>query len=1010
MIRSRALPALLVSLLLGFTWLTASAQETKRTFDIPAGKAETTLKAFATQAGTQFFFSAEKVGGVRTNAVKGRLEPREALDLLVADTGLTVVQDAKTGALTVNRGSVPNAERVVRTEAATPKAPGKIEEGRVVLETFEVTGSRIPLNTGERPVQPVFTMNALDIERTGASSLGQLFRYMPAVSNSAEGFHMESTNGGTSGGFVLFSNSRVTAQLRGGTDSATLLLVDGRRVARTGNQGGGGTGFDLGGIPLSAVERVEVLLDGASAIYGADAINGVINVILKKRYSGTELRLTYDNTFDKDAATRTVSLTHGFSRGKLSGLVTLSTSDNNILLLADRELTASFDRTIYGGVSNNSQPALLIGGAGSINRASGLLPGLSTTVASIPTNSTGQSLTVASYAGAGTPFGGINPGIQGALGYLRSRSGYVRLAYEHSDRLQVSASVRIGDSMAWDNGRYKIASNVTLPAGYPGNPFGVPIRLNKVFYDLRPIYLRNFSRNDEYHLAVSGKLAGDWRYELSGTHVRGINHAILDRFPDGRIVAGALQAGALTAAIAAGRTPTLIYDSRTQSPNSSGSLDELFVTQSSGSSDYSQDWTFHARADGSMYSLPAGDVRAVVGAEFRHEGVSFPDAVNFTPWPSIPQREVLAAYAEVLVPIVAPKQRWPLIHRLDVNLAIRTEDYNDFGRSTTPRYGVAWRPVAPILLRASYGEGFLAPNLSLTSRETVTRPFFWANNGNAIDPLRGNQNYGGGTYTSITGGNPNLKAQRSENWTYGIVVDVPKVPGLSLSFDWFENNYTDRIGTILTLADSIRYFPDSVSRGPNLPGDQPGWPGPVVSFDQRPRNIAVARFAGYSFGARWNLSTTWGDFALTASGEKTLTDESRVLPDAPPTATVNKRFRPMRITSSLFWTRDGWDAGVTSIYGGRYWVNSTNETLSPSRWTDDVMRWDVNAGYDFGRNKAFGAKGSSWWQRALHDTKLRVTVINVFDTEPPLDALGFFSGSVIDIRLRRYVIDFTKRF
>jgi outer membrane receptor protein involved in Fe transport len=396
--------------------------------------------------------------------------------------------------------------------------------------------------------------------------------------------------------------------------------------------------------------------------------------------------------------------------------------------------------------------------------------------------------------------------------------------------------------------------------------------------------------------------------------------------------------------------------------------------------------------------------------EFRHEGVSFPNAINFVAWPTIPQREVLAAYAEAQVPVIASKQNWRMVNRLDLNLAVRTEDYNDFGRSTTPRYGVAWRPTSSLLVRGSYGEGFLAPPLYQASRGFSQNTVTWSNNVNSIDPLRGNQNYAGGTYLSTTGGNPNLKAQRSENWTYGIVLDVPKVKGLSLSFDWFDNIYYDRLGNVASLADKIRYFPEVVTRGANLPGDQPGWPGPVVAVDNRIRNIAVAKFVGYNFGARWSRSTLWGDFVLTTSGEKTLTDESRVLPHADPSAFVNKRFRPMRITSSLFWTRGGWDAGVTSIYGGRYWVDSTNQTLSPSRWTDDVMRWDVNAGYDFGRNKAFGAKGSPWWQRALHDTKLRVTVINVFNTEPPLDALGFFSGSVIDIRLRRYVIDFTKRF
>ena len=118
----------------------------------------------------------------------------------------------------------------------------------------------------------------------------------------------------------------------------------------------------------------------------------------------------------------------------------------------------------------------------------------------------------------------------------------------------------------------------------------------------------------------------------------------------------------------------------------------------------------------------------------------------------------------------------------------------------------------------------------------------------------------------------------------------------------------------------------------------------------------------------------------------------------------------MRVTSSIFWSRQAWEAGVTAIYGGESWEDTSNATLAASRYTDAVLRWDVNAGYDFGRRENAGSRGTAWWRRALHDTKWRVKVINVFDTEPSIDVRGFFSSSVIDPRLRRYVLDFSKRF
>jgi iron complex outermembrane receptor protein len=381
-------------------------------------------------------------------------------------------------------------------------------------------------------------------------------------------------------------------------------------------------------------------------------------------------------------------------------------------------------------------------------------------------------------------------------------------------------------------------------------------------------------------------------------------------------------------------------------------------------------------------------------------------------WNPFPRRRVQAGFAEVRVPLVAPKHRWPLVRQLDLNLAARSEEYSDIrsGAVLTPRYGIAWRPLDLLLLRGSYGEGFLVPNLyntlpiQTTSNTTMQSSAIW------IDPSRGNTIAAGQPYISYGGGNPNLKPQTSQNWTYGAVLDVPKIKGLSLSIDYFDNQYENRFGNISLLSDRVLYAPETIIRGPNLPGDLAGWDGPIVSIDQRSVNLAESRVTGYSFGVRWNRRMSWGELNFSSSGEKILRNEQKILPNAVPTASVHKKFNPMRITTVLYWSRGPWDAGVTHIYGGRYWVNSTNQTLSPSRWTDDVMRFDLNASYDFGRNRGFGARGSSWWKRALHDTKLGVTIINAANTEPPLDALGFFSSSVIDMRLRRYVIDFTKRF
>jgi hypothetical protein len=117
----------------------------------------------------------------------------------------------------------------------------------------------------------------------------------------------------------------------------------------------------------------------------------------------------------------------------------------------------------------------------------------------------------------------------------------------------------------------------------------------------------------------------------------------------------------------------------------------------------------------------------------------------------------------------------------------------------------------------------------------------------------------------------------------------------------------------------------------------------------------------------------------------------------------------MRTTTSFNWSLGSWEAGITNVYGGQYWADTTNAAISPSRYTDSVMRWDASFGYDFGRRAGFGTKSDAWWRRALHDTKVRVTLIDFRDDQPPLTVNGAFSSSVIDPRLSRYIIDFTKR-
>ncbi|MBI2250669.1 MAG: TonB-dependent receptor, partial [Brevundimonas diminuta] len=390
-------------------------------------------------------FAAEAVRGVRTAAVKGEFTPKEALDRMLDGTGLMVVQDEKTGALAVKRDSGPNAERVVRMEAATPKDQGKIEEGKLVLDKYEVTGSRIRSLLGSADINPVVTFGRAEIERAGVTSVGELSRLIPQAYSQGSyegiGFGGQQQGTSTTGDGSLASatdTARSTFNLRGLGGQNTLVMINGRRVARTGVIRGNDAS-DLTGIPVSAIERVEVLLGGASAIYGSDAVGGVINIILRRNYSGGELALSYENTFSSDTAVRTATLTYGITKGKLELQLSATAQDRNAFAAVDRRFSATDDWSTRGGTTSFSSTANsfvaggIVTGAGIVQAQSGNLPGTTSPFAIIPDNAGTAPLPASAYVSVVSN----SPG--GVPAYTGDRAKYVNLI---SPQQNYSASMR----------------------------------------------------------------------------------------------------------------------------------------------------------------------------------------------------------------------------------------------------------------------------------------------------------------------------------------------------------------------------------------------------------------------------------------------------------------------------------------------------------------------------------------------------------------------------------------
>jgi outer membrane receptor protein involved in Fe transport len=294
----------------------ALAQAGKVAFDIPAENSAKALKDFAEQADIQIMFPYDVAERTQTPAVKGSYTREEALALILASTGLEVAsQSSSTIAL--------------RERSKSPAAQGAA--GAEPTEVI-VTGTHI---RGGNPTSPVHTITRKDIERSGYSQIGDVMRSLPE--NFAGGQNPGVIAAATTNGNNTNFSSASTVNLRGLGSDATLVLLNGHRMAADGYF----QASDISGVPLGAVQRVEVVSDGASAIYGSDAIAGVANIVLRKTYSGTEISARLGNTAEGGGDEQTYSVLTGVNSIDSYILGSVEVSRQSEVTAADREFTKS---------------------------------------------------------------------------------------------------------------------------------------------------------------------------------------------------------------------------------------------------------------------------------------------------------------------------------------------------------------------------------------------------------------------------------------------------------------------------------------------------------------------------------------------------------------------------------------------------------------------------------------------------------------------------------------------
>ena len=884
--------------------------------------------------------------------------------------------------------------------AAQSAAPGAAEA--VKLEAFTVTGSNLRAgeSVGGANLRVVTTA---EIEQAGTGSLYTFLKKIPEA--GANGFGENRVNTSSPG--------TASVSLRGLGANSTLVLLNGRRVtAAPFAQGGSAASLgtiqfvDLNMIPVDAIARVEVLKDGASAIYGADAVAGVVNLILKDNIQGSTVRGYYGD-FPGGIAANTVrgSVYTGATDGKMK-----------VFALANYQHQAKIQ---YGELSpkllflsNGSNPGTFVAPVGALNPITGAVIPAGTAAAA-------RTFTVDTSAAAYPPVFNTTAATATQNRYnsnealtpqprLTRYGALATASYELAPALTAYGEVNFQKNT---NLEYLSPSpitnlnSVTLPANAAFNPFGVavvndPVAGATLVYRFTEAGPRVTETTNEFKRlvgGVKGKVGATWAWDASFLYNRSTAHNDL---PSGWLSQAAVNAALLDTSKS---TALNLFTNGTKITNNPATIAKLATT---GTRDAFTELTaLDAKATGSVYKLASGDIALATGAEWREE--RFRDhrtqdqlLNQSTPVPqSKGSRRVQSAYAEFSLPLTGPAQKIPGLATLEFNAAGRAEHYSDAGFKNTsvPKLGLRWQPVDnQFTFRASWGKGYRAPSLAELYQPQSTSVVF-----NIADPLRAGKpgsninDSATGQRQLVSGGNPLLSPEKSESYNYGVLFQPKAVAGLSLSADIYKVDVTDRIGSPATPAIILAnptLFPGFVDRAAPTAGDTAnGLPGELLRIRTVTGNYGTAVTKGLDLSAEYRLTTKdYGRFTARASASTVFHAVIKTRPDLASLETLRTYEVPnLRGNAGLAWNYRKFGAGVTADYIAGF------ADLAPS-----VVRVK--------QQTITGLQLSYDLPRA---TKVTLGANNVFDKNPPLTASTTGYAEQTSYFLPRFLyVDITKKF
>lgn len=930
------------------------------------------LEAFARHSGLQLVYSSYLGKGLMSKGTVPGLSIQETLRQLLDGTGLefefvndhtvTIVEnlplspDEDTSDLAAEISTLGRGARALRAlrESEIADALSLALRSRPLTQVT-VTGTHIPDTS---PVgSQLITMSRRQIDRTGLSTVQDVIRALP---QSFGGGPSEDTSAGQEAALNVAS-AGTGLNLRGLGAGSTLVLVNGRRLAPG---GGDGRFVDVSVIPLSAVERVEVLPDGASAIYGSDAVGGVINFVLREDFEGAETHARFGAVTDGPTGESQVSQLLGQRWKNGSALVSLDYYSRDELPASARRQAADSDLRWFGGDNFNMYEG-----------SPGTITDLTNTWA-IPRGQDGSDLEPSDFVAGTMNSHNRNEGRSllpqhkraSVVGSIKQdMSAYLGKDAElFADILVSRRNTKLVDPAA----RQLIA--VPESNAFYVNPSGGsgPVYVHYGFAEDLGL------ESDKSHVDASSIVGGGaiditprWRATAYLSHARSSENISGTNLVD----QSALQRALADPDPATAFNP--FGDGSFTNPETLDLIRDTAYLKRSVSIR-----TVSVSAEGALARWRDRDFRLAIGSDVRSQSLdSFFRQDDTVLWDRHGQRDVTSAYAEVLIPIFDDAHRRPGFNHAQLSLSARREHYSDFGSATTPRIGLSWSPIDTLSFRGSWSRSVKAPNLADLDEGA---------NGVQINTFTDPEAPTGASRALLWfGGNDELREETATSWTLGADLKLIE-SGLNLGITYFDIDFRDRVDRIEyntallsdpAYASLIKRNPsqaevDAICRKTRIVGTISDCTSASVNaiVDMRLNNVAVMKTNGLDVLGNYRFDTAAGAFNAGLNATYILHYTEAQFPRSPRLDLLNTPGEPidLRLRGSLSWDRGAMGVSTHLNYAAGY-----RDTISdPGRTVGSWTTLDLQMTY------ALPGLGTS----LLEGSDMALSVQNVLNVNPPL--------------------------